>query len=160
MARGLVAVTEHKSLSLHPLLRELLIAASSEADARRACRSARRVARKLFSERRWDEALCVAEVAKDAAFATEAIGAALDDLLAAGRTSSLQRWVSAARAAGAEGGLIDYAESEALLRGDELDRCHGPRRASRWLPRREIWLRAHTSSPAAAAHLTDRSESH
>ena len=77
--------------------------------------------RKLFELRRWDEALCVAEVAKNAAFATEAIEAALDDLLAAGRTSSLQRWVAAARSAGAEGGLIDYAESEALLRADELD---------------------------------------
>ena len=47
----------------------------------------------------------------------------MDDLLAAGRTSSLQRWVAAARSAGAEGGLIDYAESEALLRGNELDRA-------------------------------------
>jgi len=54
-------------------------------------------------------------------FATEAIEAALEDLLAAGRTSSLQRWVAAARASGAEGGLIDYAESEARLRSDELD---------------------------------------
>src|SRR5213079_773191 len=79
--------------------------------------------RKLFELRRWDEALCVAEVAKNAAFATEAIGAALDDLLASGRTSSLQRWVAAARSSSAEGGLIDYAESEALLRSAELDRA-------------------------------------
>ena len=31
--------------------------------------------------------------------------------------------MAAARAAGAEDGLIDYAESEALLRGDELDQA-------------------------------------
>jgi LuxR family transcriptional regulator, maltose regulon positive regulatory protein len=119
-ARGLVAFTDQKSLSLHPLLRELLIRRFEEADEKtREAQLSR--ARKLFELRRWDEALCVAEVAKNAAFATEAIGAALDDLLAAGRTSSLQRWVAAARSAGAEGGLIDYAESEALLRAGELD---------------------------------------
>ena len=79
--------------------------------------------RKLFETQRWDEALSVAEIAHDAAFTTEAIAAALDDLLAAGRTNSLQRWVAAARSAGAEGGLIDYAESEALFRDGELDRA-------------------------------------
>ncbi|HEY5693736.1 MAG TPA: hypothetical protein VIR14_04450, partial [Gaiellaceae bacterium] len=122
LARGLLAVTERKSLSLHPLLRELLIRRFDEEDAavREALLSR---CRTLFEARRWDEALCVAEAAQDAAYVTEAIGAALDDLLAAGRTSSLQRWVEAARKAGAEGGLIDYAESEALLRADELDKA-------------------------------------
>ena len=123
MARGLISVTDHRSLSLHPLLRELLVDRFERRRRGERVPLSSCVPARLFSERRWDEALCVAEVAKDAAFATEAIGAALDDLLAAGRTSSLQRWVSAARAAGAEGGLIDYAESEALLRGDELDRA-------------------------------------
>jgi LuxR family maltose regulon positive regulatory protein len=119
---GLLAIAERKSFSLHPLLRELLIRRFTEADEETRtsvlCRC-----RKLFAARRWDEALSVAEVARDPSFATEAIAAALDDLLAAGRTSSLQRWVAAARAAGAEGGLIDYAESEALWRGAEPDRA-------------------------------------
>src|SRR5581483_3487718 len=122
VARGLLAVTERKSLSLHPLLRELLMRRFDESDAETRL-SLLSQGRRLFSARRWDEALCVAEAARDAAFATEAIAAALDDLLAAGRTSSLRRWVAAARAAGAEGGLIDYAESEALLRGDKLERA-------------------------------------
>ena len=60
----------------------------------------------------------------------------LDDLLAAGRTSSLQRWVAAARSAGAEGGLIDYAESEALLRADELDAAIALAYAGCSVPRR------------------------
>jgi LuxR family maltose regulon positive regulatory protein len=124
VARGLLAVTERKSLSIHPLLRELLIGRFDELDTE--ARAPLLVQwRRLFGARRWDEALCVAEVTGDAAFATDAIGAVLDDLLAAGRTSSLQRWVAAARAAGAEGGLIDYAESEALLRADELDKAIG-----------------------------------
>ena len=91
VARGLVALTDRKTLSLHPLLRELLIRQFDEtaADTREAlllrCHS-------LLETCRWDEALSVAEIARDPAFATEAIAAALDDLLAAGRTSSLQRW--------------------------------------------------------------------
>ena len=153
-ARGLISVTEHKSLSLHPLLRELLVGRFGEVDEQaRAALLGR--CRKLFGERRWDEALCVAEVSKDPAFATEALAAALDDLLAAGRTSSLQRWVSAARAAGAEGGLIDYAESEARLRSDELDAAVAfAVQATRSLDG-DLAARAHLVA-GRASHLTDR----
>ena len=157
MARGLISVTEHRSLSLHPLLRELLVDRFGDFDAEARAALLVRTSR-LFSERRWDEALCVAEVSKDAAFATEAIGAALDDLLAAGRTSSLQRWVSAARAAGAEGGLIDYAESEALLRGNELDRAIALAGQATASLDGDLLARAHLVA-ARSALLTDRSES-
>jgi LuxR family transcriptional regulator, maltose regulon positive regulatory protein len=154
VARGLVAVTDHRLLSLHPLLRELLIRRFEDADVKaRETQLAR--ARKLFELRRWDEALCVAEVAKSAAFATEAIEAALDDLLAAGRTSSLQRWVSAARSAGAEGGLIDYAESEALLRGNELDKAIALATQAAGSFEGDLAARAHLVA-GVAAHLTDR----
>ena len=154
VARGLVALTERKSLSLHPLLRELLTRRFAEADQEtRATLLAR--CRKLLAARRWDEALCVAEIAGDGAFVTEAIGAALDDLLAAGRTSSLQRWVAAARAAGAEGGLIDYAESEASLRANELDQALAfATQAARSLDG-DLAARAHLVA-GTAAHLTDR----
>ncbi len=154
VARGLVGITEHKSLSLHPLLRELLIRRfdDSDAEAREALLSR---ARKLFGLRRWDEALSVSEAAHDPAFATEAIGAGLDDLLAAGRTSSLQRWVAAARIAGAEGGLIDYAESEARLRSDELDVAMTlATQAARSLDG-DLAARAHLVA-GTSAHLSDR----
>ncbi len=119
---GLLAITERKSLSLHPLLRELLIRRFRDADTE--TRETQLLqARRLFDLRHWDEALSVSEVATDAAFATEALEAALDDLLATGRTSSLHRWVAAARSSGSEGGLVDYAESEARLRGNELDQA-------------------------------------
>jgi LuxR family maltose regulon positive regulatory protein len=156
-ARGLISVTEHKSLSLHPLLRELLVGRFGGVDAEaRAALLGR--CRKLFGERRWDEALCVAEASKDAAFATQAVGAALDDLLAAGRTSSLRRWISAARTAGAEGGLIDYVESEALLRGNELDRAIALADQATASLDRDFLARAHLVA-ARSALLTDRSES-
>jgi LuxR family maltose regulon positive regulatory protein len=155
-ARGLVAVTERKSLLMHPLLRELLIRRSSEADPK-SREKLLSDCRKLFSACLWDEALSVAEVTCDAAFVTDALEAALDDLLAAGRTSSLERWVAAARAAGAEGGLVDYAESEFLYRGSELDRATAlATQAARSLDG-DLAARAHLVA-GRAAHLVDRSE--
>jgi LuxR family transcriptional regulator, maltose regulon positive regulatory protein len=153
-ARGLLAVRDHRSLSLHPLLRELLIRRFEKIDGE--TRDAQlSQARKLFELHRWDEALCVAEAATNATFATEAIDAALDDLLAAGRTNSLQRWVAVARAAGAAGGVIDYAESEAMLRADELDAAIAlATRAARSLDE-DLSARAHLVA-GRAAHLLDR----
>lgn len=114
-ARGLVAVTERTGLFFHPLLRDLLIRRFTEMDLeQRAPLLAR--CRRLIDRGLWDEALSVAEHSVDPAYITDAIAAALDDLLAAGRTSSLDRWVAAARTARAEGGRIDYAEAELRLR--------------------------------------------
>lgn len=154
VARGLAALTNQKSLSLHPLLRELLTRRFEEADPdTREAQLSR--ARRLFDLSRWDEALSVSEIAHDPAFATEAISAALDDLLAAGRTSSLQRWVAAARSAGAEGGLIDYAESEALLRANELDQAMVLAAQAAGSLEGDLAARAHLVA-GTSAHLTDR----
>ena len=156
VTRGLVAITDSKSLALHPLLRELLTRRFENADEE--TREARLTqGRKLFELRRWDEALCLAEVSKSALFATDAIGAALDDLLTAGRTSSLQRWVAAARSAGAEGGLIDYAESEAQLRADRLDAAIALGTQAAQSLDGDLAARAHLVA-GRAAHLTDRWE--
>jgi ATP/maltotriose-dependent transcriptional regulator MalT len=156
LARGLVAVTDSKSLSLHPLMREVLNRRFEEADAetRNALLAQ---SRRLFEPRRWDEALSVAEVARDAAFVTDGIEASVDDLLAAGRTSSLQRWVVAAHDAGAKGGLIDYAESQVLMRGFELDRAMALATQAADSLTGDLSARAHIVA-ARAAHLTDRIE--
>jgi LuxR family maltose regulon positive regulatory protein len=154
VARGLVSITERKSLSLHPLLRELLIEGFENADAEvRAALLLR--ARRLFEARRWNEALSISSLAGDAEFAAEAIGAALDDLLAAGRTSSLRRWVDAARSSGAEGGVIDYAESEALLRGNKLDQAIALATQAAGSLDGDLAARAHLVA-GRSAHLTDR----
>jgi DNA-binding NarL/FixJ family response regulator len=79
----------------------------------------------------------------------------LDDLLAAGRTSSLQRWVAAARAAGAAGGLIDYAESEALLRANKLEQALALATQAAGSLEGDLAARAHLVA-GASAHLTDR----
>jgi LuxR family transcriptional regulator, maltose regulon positive regulatory protein len=156
VTRGLLAVTDGESLLLHPLLGQLLIR-DFEKVTSPTRPSLLAHARKLFDACRWDEALSVAEIARDKDFVTEAIGAALDDLLAAGRTSSLQRWVTAARSAGAEGGLIDYVESEASLRSDELDRAVAlATQATRSLDG-DLAARAHLVA-GRSSHLTDRWE--
>jgi ATP/maltotriose-dependent transcriptional regulator MalT len=154
VARGLLTVTERRTIALHPLLRELLIRRLEESDAetRSALLSS---CRKLVDGRRWDESLSVAEVAHDAPFVTDAIEAALDDLLGAGRTSSLQRWVAAARAAGAVGGLIDYAESEALLRCNDLDRALALATQAAGSLEGDLLARAHLVA-GRSAHLIDR----
>jgi LuxR family transcriptional regulator, maltose regulon positive regulatory protein len=153
-ARGLIAVTDRKALSLHPLLRELLIQrfGESETETRDALLSR---CRRLLDARLWDEALCVAEIARDASFVTEAIGAVLDDLLAAGRTDSLKRWVAAARLTNAEGALIDYAESEALLRGNDLDRAMALATQAAGSLEGDLLARAHLVAGRSAL-LTDR----
>jgi LuxR family maltose regulon positive regulatory protein len=156
VARGLLAVTDRKALSIHPLLRELLIQRFGEADAE-VREGLLFSCRKLFEARRWDEALSVAEISRDAVFAAEALGTALDDLLAAGRTSSLQRWVAAARGAGAEGGLIDYAESEALFRSGELDRAMALATQAAASLEGDLIARAHLVA-GRSAHLLDRQD--
>ena len=154
VARGLVAVTDRESLSLHPLLRELLIRRFKKADTPSRTNVLTH-ARSLFDGHRWDEALSVAEIAHDPGFVAEAIRAALDDLLATGRTSSLQRWVAAARSARTEGGLIDYVESEARLRSDELDRALALAKQAAASLDGDLAARAHLVA-GRSAHLMDR----
>jgi LuxR family maltose regulon positive regulatory protein len=156
VARGLLAVTDRKVLSLHPLLRAVLIKRFNEADNEMR-QSLLSRCRKLIRTHGWDEALSVAQIAEDPSFVSEAIAAALDDLLGAGRTSSLQRWVSAARAAGAVGGLIDYAESVALLRSDRLDEAIALATQAAASLEGDLAARAHLVA-GRAADLVDRWE--
>src|SRR5262249_54904805 len=118
---GLVAVRERTALFFHPLLRDLLIRRFTEVSdetRRRLLAHCRR----LLNHDLWDEALAVTEHSLDPTFIADAVAVALDDLLAAGRSSSLDRWVTAARNAGVAGGLIDYAEAELRLRQGGFDR--------------------------------------
>lgn len=153
-ARGLVAITDRNALFFHPLLRDLLIQRFAELDAAECTRLLGRC-RRLFEHRRWDEALSVGELSLDPQFIADAIAVALDDLLAAGRTSSLERWVLAARASKAEGGLIDYAEAELRLRKGEFAHALalGARAASQLAG--DLAARAQIVA-GRAAHLLDR----
>ncbi|HUZ15315.1 MAG TPA: hypothetical protein VMU72_03950, partial [Gaiellaceae bacterium] len=109
--RGLLTVNGRTALFFHPLLRDLLIRRFTEGpeETRHGLLAK---CRNLLAHRLWDEALSVGEHSHDAEFIADAIAVALDDLLAAGRTSSLDRWVTAARKAAVQGGPVDYAEAE------------------------------------------------
>jgi len=154
-ARGLIATAERSALFFHPLLRDLLIRAFAELTAEQRAPLLVRCRRLLECEL-WDEALSVVEHSLDAEFTAEAIAVALDDLLTAGRTSSLDRWVTAARRAGVAGGLIDYAEAELRLRQGSFDRsialggCAGETLSG------DLAARAHLVA-ARSAHLANRS---
>jgi LuxR family maltose regulon positive regulatory protein len=155
-ARGLIALTDRNSLFFHPLLRDLLIRRFIETAGEERARLLARC-RRLFEHRLWDEALSVGERSLDAHFIADAIAVALDDLLAAGRTSSLERWARAARASKAEGGLIDYVEAELRLRQGAFDRALAlSTRAARQLAG-DLAARAHLVA-ARSAHLWNRTE--
>ncbi|MGH3009215.1 MAG: LuxR C-terminal-related transcriptional regulator [Gaiellaceae bacterium] len=153
-AHGLVAITERNSLFFHPLLRDLLIRRFTEVNEETRTRLLTRC-RRLFEHQLWDEALSVGELSLDATFIGDAIAAALNDLLAAGRTSSLERWVMAARATKAEGPLVLFAESEYLLRRGDFDPCVAVARQA--IPQLVGDLAARANLLAArAAHLGNR----
>lgn len=151
IANGLLGSGRRNEISLHPLLRDLLIDQFSRAtdplrtDLLTRCRT-------LVTHKLWDEALLIAERLPDAEFVGNALSAALPDLLEAGRTSSLLRWIDAARAAGATDVLVDYAESEALFRRGEFDQALVLARRASSLVEGDLTARAHLVA-ARAAHL-------
>jgi LuxR family maltose regulon positive regulatory protein len=153
--KGLLTVNERTALFFHPLLRDLLVRQFTESpkETRLALLDK---CRRLLEHRQWEEALAVGEHSLDADFVADAITAALDDLLLAGRTSSLERWVTTARAAGAKGGIIDYAEAELKLRQGTFDSsialggCAGDALSG------DLAARAHLVA-ARSAHLANRS---
>jgi len=150
---GLLAVSG-TSLFFHPLMRDLLVHRFEEtaADTRRALLEK---CRRLIDHRLWDEALSVGELSLDAGFIVDAMTVGLDDLLGAGRTKTLERWVSAARNAGAEGGVVDSVEAELNFRQGHFDHalalasCAGDALAG------DLAARAHFVA-ARAAHLAGR----
>jgi LuxR family transcriptional regulator, maltose regulon positive regulatory protein len=155
-AHGLLAITERKALFFHPLLRDLLIDRFAELDEAGRARLLTQ-SRRLFEHRLWDEALSVGELSLDAEYIADAIAVALDDLLAAGRTSSLERWVRAARDSKAEGGLIDYAEAEFRLRKGEFDRALALGSLAARALEADLAARAHLVA-ARSAHLWNRAQ--
>jgi len=153
-ARGLIATADPTALFFHPLLRDLLIRRFVDLTGVQRARLLLRC-RRLLESMLWDEALSVSEHSLDAAFIEEAIAVALNDLLSAGRTTSLDRWVTTARNAKVEGGLIDYVEAELRLRQGSFDcaialaACAGDSLTG------DLAARAHLVA-ARSAHLANR----
>jgi LuxR family maltose regulon positive regulatory protein len=150
----LIIVGTNGDISLHPLLRELLLMHLRDVDHREAL--AHRL-EPLIEQRRWDEALAAAEALPVSRFVTLALTAALEDLLRGGRTETLRRWAAAGKAAGISREIVDYIESELALRDADFDKALllGGRAAGRLSG--QLAARAHLCA-ARAAHLCERRE--
>ena len=103
-------------LELHPLLEAFLRQKLDEEPAPATRTKSKRVAETLIAERHWDEAFSVIErYAIDEAL-LPLLRAALDDLLASGRTPALQRWVAYAERRSIAGPELDLSSAELLFR--------------------------------------------
>lgn len=154
--KGIITVNERTGLFIHPLLRDLLIRSFKELTGETR-REFLEKCRRLLDSNLWDEALSVAELSCDAEFTADAMTVALDELLEAGRTSSLERWVLAARKGGTKGGVIDYAEAELRLRQGDFDHSLALAACASDALAGDLCTRAHLLA-AKAAHLATRPE--
>ena len=64
-------------------------------------------------------------------------------LLGTGRTKTLERWVNAARSAGADAAVIDYVEAELNLRQGNFDKALALAGKSKWLVRQRTKTALH-----------------
>jgi ATP/maltotriose-dependent transcriptional regulator MalT len=152
---GLVRLDDDRSLSLHPLLGDLLLARVREMEVPRRGLIDR--FRPLVDASRWDEALAAAEVIPDPGFVALALERSLPDLLRSGRAATLRRWVAAGRDARADRGLVDYAEAELALRDADFARAIALGESAAESLEDDLKARAHLVA-GRASNLTDRAE--
>ena len=154
--RGLAIRDGDHAVSVHPLLRDLLIARLRDLDPSSRDKVLKRLSVLVASEK-WDEALAVAEAIPDADFISHALQRALDELLRVGRVETLRRWVTVGTLAGANGAILDYVDGEAASRlGDYYRALIVADRAAQQLEG-DLSARAHLVA-ARAAHLAERAE--
>jgi LuxR family maltose regulon positive regulatory protein len=152
---GLVRLEEDRSLSLHPLLRDLLLARVRDEDVPRSGLIASFLP--LVDAGRWDEALAAAERIPDPDFVSLALERALPTLLRSGRATTLRRWVAAGREARASQGLVDYAEAELALRDADFARAIALGESAAESLEDDLKARAHLVA-GRASNLEERGE--
>lgn len=152
---GLVRLDDDRSLSLHPLLSDLLLARVREHIASRRGRMNRFLP--LVDAGRWDEALAAAETIANPEFVNFALERALPELLRSGRSTTLRRWVAAGRMANADRGLVDYVEAELALRDADFARAIALGESATESLEGDLKAQAHLVAGRASS-LTDRAE--
>jgi len=148
---GLVQIETDGTLSLHPLLRELLLTRLHEHD--RTVLLDR--LGPLVGGQRWDEALAASEALQDGEFVSRALELALPELLHGGRVATLRRWAVVGRTSGAQPGLVAYADAEVALREADFSRAIARAERATESLSGDLAARAHILA-AQAAYLTDR----
>jgi ATP/maltotriose-dependent transcriptional regulator MalT len=117
--RGFVGRTD-SAMTLHPLLRGFLLnklGALSDPDVDRTIR---RVTAALAAQAQWDQCLTALEALPVADLIASILDQALFELLAAGRTTTVKRWLALAAANDVVHPIVLLAQAEIALRdGDE-----------------------------------------
>jgi ATP/maltotriose-dependent transcriptional regulator MalT len=151
--RGLVRIEDDGAVSLHPLLRDLLLSRlrdRGDVDTGFIDRLG-----PLIETGRWDEALATSEALPDREFVSTALRSALPDLVRRGRVTTLRRWGVVGRRAGADAGLVDYADAEVALRDAAFERAIALSENAARMLTGDLAARAHVLA-AQAANLTER----
>jgi ATP/maltotriose-dependent transcriptional regulator MalT len=151
--RGLATIDRARRISIHPLLRRVLLE-RVESDAEPRGRFGP-VLERILQHRLWNEAQAIADLAPLPEFVTKALECALPDLLREGRLTTSRKWIEIGRTANAPLGLLDYAESECSLRSGEALKAYGLALQAAQTLEGDLASRAHLVA-ARAAHLTDR----
>jgi LuxR family maltose regulon positive regulatory protein len=116
LAHGLLQQSTHGELAFHPLLRDFLRRRLELADAERANYLADQVMSFAKSVGRWDEAFDLSMHLGRTADAVGIAGAGARDLLDAGRTETLEKWLTALGSAAFRDASCLIARVEVLLR--------------------------------------------
>jgi ATP/maltotriose-dependent transcriptional regulator MalT len=153
--RGLLTFGDANHLTLHPLLRDFLIARLNR-DPEKLAVLVDRLVPALVTSQRWDECLAVAGAVPEHVFPLEhVLESALDELLSEGRVATVSRWAQLARSARLDAPIVDLAEGEVALRAGDYERALalGSRAAGRIAPA-ELKTRAQLLA-ARAAHFAE-----
>ena len=112
---GFLSRSVHSRYTFHPLLRAFLRTRLKLREPREVRASVAALATALMMRRRWDDAADVLDAAPDRALRATLLRGALDDMLAAGRLQTLDRWITEV----AGDAAADLASAElAFRRGD------------------------------------------
>jgi ATP/maltotriose-dependent transcriptional regulator MalT len=157
LAHGFVTRSQDGWIAMHPLVRLFLLQRLRELPVKERNALVDTVLRSLGAHQYWDSCLTVLRVFPDETHAAGLLRMALVDLLAAGRTTTVEEWIEVGRAASAMDPVFVLARAEvALRRGDDQTAVALAEEAARWLED-ELAARAHITA-ARAAHQIDVSD--
>jgi ATP/maltotriose-dependent transcriptional regulator MalT len=116
---GVLSSESHDRYVLHPLLRDFLETRVREHGAEARASVVSRLDDFLLRRSDWDDAFLLIERWGDESHIDHLIEAALDRLLAEGRSATLERWLEFARCHGVQSPVIDLAGAEIAFRRGE-----------------------------------------
>jgi LuxR family transcriptional regulator, maltose regulon positive regulatory protein len=153
--RGFVSHDPDGSPTIHPLLRDFLLTRLRRQGQRRIAAVAHRVVRLLVEARCWDACLTTLQRFPDKDLIASSMIAAMADLLASGRVTTVRQWLDLARSEEVSHPIFLLADAELALRqGRNAQAQVLADRAAALFGNGEEAARAHLAA-ARAAHLRE-----